>query len=322
MKHTNLLITLASISGLLITSDAFAGTEESSEPAIPPPALPAPESAIDGYVGETIVSKDYHFSHGINTGDRGPYYQTDLNLFVDLYKGDGFIDRVKLDVYTWYQITSHIEVPASHNLKHWNEFDANAALDITFAKNFTFTAQSLNFYSPNNEFRTIHEVEFALTYDDSWLLGPFALNPAFNYQKELIGNGAIKPNGSLFELLVFPCVQVVKTGLFPTKLTFPLALGLGDDRFFGGPTYGYFAGTLQADIGLGFIPQRFGSWASASTMTYYNTNDVVAERNRGKNNQLVFTTGINVSFSNAPSGGAFARISAATIGLVGPRRDD
>ncbi|HEY0790997.1 MAG TPA: hypothetical protein VGD78_08020 [Chthoniobacterales bacterium] len=279
----------------LITSSAvLAGSQDIAVLSLAAP--PAPESPIHWYFGETVASKNYHYSHGINNGDNGPYFQTDLNLFATLYRGNGFINQVKFNVFTWYQVTSQNEVPASHDFRRWNEFDANASIDVTFAKNFTFTVQSLNFFSPNNAFHEIHEVELALSYDDSWLLGPFALHPAVNYQKDFIGNGAIKPYGNLFELLAFPSVQAVKGGPLPVKLTFPLALGLGDNRFFGGNTFGYVASTVQADIGLGFIPKRFGSWTSTSTMTYYETNDAVAARNNGKNHQLVFTTGLNVSF--------------------------
>jgi hypothetical protein len=47
-------------------------------------------------------------------------------------------------------------------------------------------------------------------------------------------------------------------GMFPTKVDFPLSVGLGDHRFYGGPTFGYFAATITPTIGLGFIPKRYG----------------------------------------------------------------
>jgi len=280
-----------------ISDAAFAGEAVATATPTPVPIVAPPSDFfLHGYLGETIASKDYHYSHGINNGDLGPYYQTDVILFGNLYKGDGFINSVNLNVFTWYQITSHNEVPGSRNLRHWNEFDVNPQIDITFLKNFDLQVTSLNFLSPNNEFSNISEVEFQITYDDTSCLGPFALHPSFTYQKELVGNGAIESRGSLFEFILTPGIKLIKDGMFPTKVDFPLSVGLGDDRFYGGPTFGYFAATVTPTVGLGFIPKRYGEWDWTGAVSFFSTNDKVAERNRGKNQQFTFTTGIGLSF--------------------------
>lgn len=274
---------------------ALAG--DSVATATPTPIVAPPSDFfLHGYLGETIATKDYHYSHGINNGDLGPYYQTDVILFGNLYKGDGFINLLNLNVFTWYQITSHNQVPGSHNLRHWNEFDVNPQIDIGFWKNFDLAVSSLNFLSPNNAFGNVSEVEFQLTYDDTSILGLFALHPSFVYQKELVGNGAIKSRGSLFEFNVTPGIKLIKGGMFPTKVNFPLTVGLGDDRFYGGPTFGYFEATITPIVGLGFIPKRYGDWDWSAALTFASTNDKVAERNRGKNQQLVFTSSIGLTF--------------------------
>jgi hypothetical protein len=112
---------------------ALAG--DSVATATPTPIVAPPSDFfLHGYLGETIATKDYHYSHGINNGDLGPYYQTDVILFGNLYKGDGFINLLNLNVFTWYQITSHNQVPGSHNLRHWNEFDVNPQIDTAFGR--------------------------------------------------------------------------------------------------------------------------------------------------------------------------------------------
>jgi hypothetical protein len=282
---------------LTLSHAAFAGESVATATPAPPPIVPPPSDFfLHGFLGETIATKDYHYSHGINNGDLGPYYQTDVILFGNLYKGDGFINSLNLNVFTWYQITSHNEVPGQHNLRHWNEFDINPQIDIAFLKNFDLQVTSLNFLSPNNEFGNISEVEFQIAYDDTSCLGPFALHPSFAYQKELVGNGAIESRGSLFEFIVTPGIKLIKGGMFPTKVDFPLSIGLGDDRFYGGPTFGYFAATVTPTIGLGFIPKKYGEWDLTAALSFFSTNDKVADRNHGKNQQLVFTSGIGMSF--------------------------
>jgi hypothetical protein len=37
-------------------------------------------------------------------------------------------------------------------------------------------------------------------------------------------------------------------GMFPTKVDFPLSVGLGDDRFYGGPTFGYYYSNHRSGI--------------------------------------------------------------------------
>jgi hypothetical protein len=128
-----------------------------------------------------------------------------------------------------YNITSKNE-GTTPNLKRWDEYDVNPEIDVMLLKNIDLSFYSLNFFSPNNAFATINNFEFQITYNDTSLLGPFALHPSFVYQKELTNNSAIKSRGNLFEFNVTPGIQLIKGGNFPTKVDFPLSLGLGDDR--------------------------------------------------------------------------------------------
>ena len=122
------------------------------------------------------------------------------------------------------------------------------------------------------------------------------MHPSFVYQKELTNNSAIKSRGNLFEFNVTPGIQLIKGGNFPTKVDFPLSLGLGDDRFYGGPTFGYFAVSVVPTVKLAFIPKTYGEWQWTAALTFFQTNNPVAARNNGKNQQLVFTSGIGLSF--------------------------
>ena len=274
---------------------AFAGDGVAMPTPTPAPIVEPPSNFIHGFLQETIATKDYHYSHGINDGNFGPYMQTDLILFTNLYKGDGFINALNFNVFTWYNITSKNE-GTTPNLKRWDEYDVNPNIDVVVLKNIDLSFYSLNFFSPNNAFATINNFEFQVTYNDTSLLGPFALHPSFVYQKELTNNGAIKSRGNLFEFNVTPGIQLIKGGNFPTNVDFPLSLGLGDDRFYGGPTFGYFAVSVVPTVKLAFIPKTYGEWQWTAALTFFQTNNPVAARNNGKNQQLVFTSGIGLNF--------------------------
>ena len=71
---------------------------------------------------------------------------------------------------------------------------------------------------------------------------------------------------------------------------------IGDDRFYGGSTFGYFAVSVVPTVKLAFIPKRYGEWQWTAALTFFQTNNPVAARNNGKNQQLVFTSGIGLNF--------------------------
>jgi hypothetical protein len=72
---------------------AFAGDGVAMPTPTPAPIVEPPSNFIHGFLQETIATKDYHYSHGINNGNFGPYMQTDLILFkqesaIGLYLGN------------------------------------------------------------------------------------------------------------------------------------------------------------------------------------------------------------------------------------------
>jgi hypothetical protein len=71
---------------------------------------------------------------------------------------------------------------------------------------------------------------------------------------------------------------------------------IGHDRFYGGSTFGYFAVSVVPTVKLAFIPNRYGDWQLTAALTFFQTNNPAAARNNGKNQQLVFTSGIGLNF--------------------------
>jgi hypothetical protein len=157
------------------------------------------ESCITGDLGVTVVSE--YISRGIVQVNQGVLAQPYLDLYFKLYEGTGFVNKVVFNFGLWSNIDSHVEpVGNQSTVRNWEEFDYTPGVAVTFAKNFTFTASYFEFDSPGQVFNTARSLNFNLAYDDTDLLGKFALHPHFTYLREITAPGAaglgFPPNGN------------------------------------------------------------------------------------------------------------------------------
>jgi hypothetical protein len=198
------------------------------------------ESCITGDLGVTFVSN--YISRGILEVNQGVIAQPYLDLYFKLYEGTGFINKVVFNLGIWSSINSHVEPPGNTaTVRNWFEFDYFGGIGVTMAKNFTATLNYVELDSPASSFDTSRNLQLALTYDDTDLLGKFALHPHFTVLSELNAPGfaGLEGHGWYFELGVAPSYTAG-----PVTFSLPLTLGLGDHRFYGGPAYGYFSAGL------------------------------------------------------------------------------
>jgi hypothetical protein len=251
------------------------------------------ESCITGDLGVTFVSA--YISRGLVLENQGVIAQPYLDLYFKLYEGTGFINKVQLNLGLWSSIHSHPQPDGSTDTtRNWYEFDYTPGIAVTFAKNFTFTASYFEFDSPASSFDTARSLNFNLAYDDTDLLGKFALHPHVTYLREITAPGfaGMAPNGNYYEIGVAPGFSVG-----PVTFTIPLTVGLGSENFYLDSTYGYFAAGLQLSIPLSFIPECYGKWSFSGGYTYYNLADTVADAtNTGHRSQHVFQGAIGLTF--------------------------
>lgn len=117
--------------------------------------------------------------------------------------------------------------------------------------------------------------------------------------KSVIGNPVGVPGangGWYYEIGIAPAHT-----FGPVTLTVPLTVGLGDSKFYGGDTYGYFSAGANLSVPLSFIPAGFGKWTASSGVTFYNqgTNAAAASApgiNNGDKTQWVFSGSIGMTF--------------------------
>jgi hypothetical protein len=251
------------------------------------------ESCITGDLGVTFVSE--YISRGLVLENQGVIAQPYLDLYFKLYEGTGFINKVVLNVSFWSSVDSHVE-PAGNQttVRNWYEFDYTPGIAVTFAKNFTLTASYYEFDSPANAFNTARSLNFSLAYDDTDLLGKFALHPHFTYLRELDANGAagLNFNANYYEIGVAPGFSVG-----PLAVTFPITVGLGSEGFYDGNAFGYATGGVQLSIPLSFIPECYGKWTLSGGYSYYRLGADVADATAtGHRNQNVFQGAIGLTF--------------------------
>ena len=121
----------------------------------------------------------------------------------------------------------------------------------------TFTAGKLkpgllftSYTSPNDTFKSVHEIAAVLAFDDS--ASPFPLAPKATLAFELSGQAdGGSQKGSYLELGVRPSLPLVG-GKYPLNLSVPVRVGLSVKDYYEGPdgsdTFGFFSSGLIASV--------------------------------------------------------------------------
>jgi hypothetical protein len=278
----------------------------------------AKESCISGDLGVGIVSE--YISHGFVYENQGGIIQPYADLYIKLYEGEGFLNKVTLNLCIWDSFHSRKTdaglvdsggAPRRHSSTDaWFEQDFTPGVSFTFLKNFTFTPSYFAYLSPSDAFETFQGLNLKLAYDDTDLLGKFALHPYVQVLFELENKVGLGPGeGVYYEIGIAPSCPAGRV-----TLSFPLTVGLGSNGFYGSVDdqgnlhnqgFGYFSAGMNSSYGLKFIPERYGKWTLTACYNYYylgaGTVDFNTERAGGNvrdrnQNEHVFSGGIAVAF--------------------------
>ena len=192
------------------------------------------ESCITGDIGVAVVSQ--YISRGVVNENQGLIAQPYLDLYFKLYEGDGFLNKVSLGLGLWSSINSHhTAATPGTSLPAWYEFDWTPSLAFTFAKNFTFTTTWYDFDFVSSGGRA-SGLGGTLAYNDTDLLGAFALHPHVTVIKCMIGNFVGVPGGELgwyYEAGIAPGFTIGEGSSYPVSVSFPLTVGLGNETYAG-----------------------------------------------------------------------------------------
>ncbi len=169
---------------------------------------------------------------------------------------------------------------------------------MTIAKKWTFTVSYLDYEFPGGAFTAQRGVQGNASYDDTELLGPFALHPhvliLYNFEGVL---GIGQSEAWYGEVGVAPTTSIAAKSSYPITLNFPLLAGFGDSHFYPGDAYGYFSASANASVPLPFLPKSFGAWTANVGFTYYNLGEATAGINANHDhNAYVWQIGFGTNF--------------------------
>ena len=286
-------LTLGAIAGILVPASLFAGPDKKAtvEPT------PAP-SILTGDLGINFVSE--YISRGVMQENQGAIAEPYLDLFFNVYEAkDSFVDKVTLNLSAWSSFHSHHPyAPQGNNASSWYECDIIPGVSVTFLKNWTVTASYLEYFAPNHTWtpNVSRNLNFNLAYNDTDLLGAFALHPHIAYLRELQGNcgsGLGWGHGNYYELGVAPALPAYG----PLTVTFPVNLGLGSNGFYyQNRGFGYFNVGVNGSVALTFIPTQYGAWAFNTGVTYWRLGNENGTDAGYDNNRFVWQGGLGVTF--------------------------
>lgn len=274
--------------GPFLLAGLSASTALPSVQGAEPAAAPPPASRVNVLVNFEFADK-YLTPRGMIVHDRGLTFQNLVLGLVNVYKGDQFINDVTLVPGIWNDFSTD-GLPNSNGdgKTGWVEIDPIAGISVTFAKHFTLseTYTAFNMQVLNIPFS--QHLESKLAYDDTHLLGKFALHPYFIHWQELqnkataaqvpyaVFNNEAGPGPShYFEFGVAPSFTVQEIGL---KLEAPCRVLLPDSRFYGeyygkSSVVGLYELGLKGTVPMKFMPKGYGNWSFHAGFKFMHLED-------------------------------------------------
>jgi hypothetical protein len=269
------------------------GTAQAADLAVkaPPPATVFDGIDVHGIFDLTFGS-GYMTPRGLFVEHGGLTTQSLMGLSVGLYKNaNGFINDISVDFGSWNNLWSEQNDP---HVGSWNEFDWFVGANVKFAQNWTLGVHYWAFLSPANDLSTNfpsteNNLEFALSYDDSWMNLPVAFHPYVKFWDHISGpsNVVLGQRSDTYdvELGVVPTADLKKWTGLPVVVTAPTWVTVGPTGFWnrndgttnlcGGPcalsNAGVFSTGLTGTTALDtWVPKRFGNWYVKYGFQYYH----------------------------------------------------
>jgi hypothetical protein len=245
-----------------------------------------------------------YFFRGILNERKGLIWQPSLDLSLNVYAGDGALESVDLGFGIWASYQSEDTLAEGAGPESLYEVDYYPSITLAWAGGIETSLIYYFYTSPNGAFNTVEQLDLELAYDDSELLGAFALNPTATFSFETKNTSFGDKEGGYFELAGAPGLEIAlpgdESGSYPLGVSFPVVLGLsmydyyeedGDEDTFGYVTLG-----VDAGVPLAFIPEDFGSWSATLGLDVFFLSDRLEDVNEDDNPYPVFTASVTMDY--------------------------
>jgi len=285
---------VAAVVALPTLSWAGTATPSKSKPVPAPEKLQ--ESAITGDIGLSVVTAYYY--HGSIQQNHSASFQPYADIIFKAFEGDGFLNKATINIGIWNSLTNPATSPSGNKAwnspKSWVESDFTPGVSLTFGK-VTLTESYQFMLFPNGSMaETSESLVSKLAFDDSDLLGAFALHPSITHQHEISGKAALVdvPNqgrhGNYWEAAVAPSIAAG-----PVTVTLPVTLGFGSSKYYLKDGYAYVSGGVNLGYAIP-MPKHYGVWTATIGGTYYNLNKSAVGGNA--DNDVVGNLGLGIAF--------------------------
>lgn len=254
------------------------------------------------------LSNDFttaYFFRGIVQERKGFIWQPSAEIGINLYQGEGVLSSVDLGLGIWGSVHEKETLSDGNGAAPLYEMDYYPSLRLAWSFGLETAATYYFYTSPNGAFDTIEEIELEFTYDDSELLGAFALNPyaKFAFETRRTSFGTPK-KGGYAELGIEPSINVTcpydEAGKYPLTLSLPMALGLSMYHFYDDgaddDALGFGSAGVHASIPLAFIPPDYGDWSVSSCVNVLFLSDVLESVNQNDGVFAIWTTNVLLEY--------------------------
>lgn len=283
--------------------DMEVGPNVGSQPTPPKPAEPAPAGAPEPsrfHFSAGVDSTTAYFGRGLLVEKHGLIIQPYADASFDIFRSEDV--NVALTMGTWnsYQDRATAAGTADAVMKKWYESDLYAGAAVSLDK-VELEARYYFYTSPSSAYGTIEEAYFSAAYDDSELLGDWAMSPTAVIAIETGANAADGgANGTYLQLGVSPAYTFDAGSIKNLELSFPVSVGLslgnyyqgtgGENDFFG---YASIGSTLTMPLDL---DQSWGGWTIKGGVQALMLGNAAGTFNNNDKFEVIATLGVAVEF--------------------------
>lgn len=276
-----------------------AGSVESG--SAPATAIQPDEGPNGGKVALSVGSDftNAYFFRGILQERDGfiwqPYGGVTITLAEDV--GAGVIDNIDLSFGSWNSVHTR-QTGAVSGPANWFESDVIVGFNVGLWDFVSTNVSYIAYTFPNGAYPTAQEIDWTISFDDSGLLGAFALNPSMLWAFEVDNTAFGDQEGIYLQLGVKPGVTLFEEADYPLTLALPLTLGLSVSDYYEEPggdddTFGYFDAGFVASVPLSFIDSAYGSWSVTAGVDVLVLSDTLERVNRNDEAFVVGKAGIS-----------------------------